>query len=302
MEFNRQTKVAALNAMKKQEMEMDKRIEQLVRSGDADEYLERRGCGGGCFPWFGRGRNRIAQDSGMEVAVFGQSAAGSSAANANARLEKAATQMENHAEQLYAKAGASRAKAKALMAQGKKAEAMAALKRVKALEKQAEVATSTHAAIEQQKDMLESSALQREVATALSQSIATTKKKTRGLLEKAESAVDGSAELRDAAEEISEVMGGLASNDQYDEDELLEELELMARESHMETAAAAEEAPAPAAKAQVEPQAIVVGIDPSLFPKAPSARKTKREQKKRLLAADAAAEAAAAVAASAAEA
>ena len=269
---------------------MDKRIETLVRRGDAGDYPQQRGCGGGCFPWFGRGRSRIAQDSSTEVAIFGQSAAGGSTANANARLEKAAVQMENHAEQLYAKAGASRAKAKGLMAQGKKAEAMAALKRVKQLEKQAEVATSTHAAIEQQKDMLESSALQREVATALSASIATTKKKTRGLLEKAESAVDGSAELRDAADEISEVMGGLATNDQYDEDELLEELELMARESYAETTVAAEEAPAPAAKAQVEPQAIVVGIDPELFPKAPSAtRKSKREQKKRLLADDSAA-------------
>lgn len=296
MEFNRQTKVAALNAMKQQEQDMEKRINKLVASGDPDDYPQRRGCGGGCFPWLGRGRSRIAQDSGLEVAVFGQSAAAGSTANANARLEQAAAQMENHAEQLYAKAGASRAKAKALMAQGKRAEAMAALKRVKQLEKQAEVATSTHAAIEQQKDMLESSALQREVATALSASIATTKKKTRGLLEKAENAVDGSAELRDAAEEISEVMGGLATNDHYDEDELLEELELMARESHAETAAAVEEAPAPAAKAQVEPQAIVVGIDPEQFPKAPSAaRKSKREQKKRLLADDSAAVAVAGV-------
>lgn len=295
MEFDRQTKVAALNAMKQQEQDMEKRITKLVASGDPDDYpQQRRGCGGGgCFPWFGRGRSRIAQDSGLEVAVFGQSAATGSAANANARLEQAAAQMENHAEQLYAKAGASRAKAKALMAQGKKPEAMAALKRVKQLEKQAEVATSTHAAIEQQKDMLESSALQREVATALSASIATTKKKTKGLLEKAENAVDSSAELRDAAEEISEVMGGLATSDNYDEDELLEELELMARESHAEVVAAAEEAPTPTpaakAQAQVEPQAIVVGIDPALYPKAPAARRSKREQKQKLLADDSAA-------------
>ena len=148
-----------------------------------------------------------------------KSAAGAGAASTNARLEKAAEQMESHAAQLYAKAGASRSKAKALMAQGKKQEAMLALKRAKALEKQAEVAASTHAAIEQQQEMLQSSALQREVATALSASIATTKKKTKGLLEKAESAVDGSAELRDVAEEINEVMGGLAKADDYDEED-----------------------------------------------------------------------------------
>ncbi len=285
MELNRKSKMAEVARMKEAEKAMAAKIDKLVSEAEEDE-TQRRGCGAGCFPWFrSAGSRRLAQDQGVEVAVFGQSAAGGSAASANARLEKAATQMENHAEQLYAKAGASRAKAKAMMAQGKKPEAMAALKRAKALEKQAEVAASTHAAIEQQKDMLESSLVQREVATALSASIATTKKKTRGLLEKAERAVDGSAELKDAADEISEVMGGLATNDQYDEDDLLEELECMQREAQAE--AAPEEAPV-AAKAEVEPQAIVVGIDPELFPKAP---RGKAEAKQSLLAADSAAEA-----------
>ena len=286
MELNRQTKMAQVAKMKEAEQAMAAKIDKLVSGGELEDEAQRHGCAGGCFPWFRRGGSRrLAQDQGMEVAVFGQSAAGGGAASANARLEKAATQMENHAEQLYAKAGASRAKAKAMMAQGKKPEAMAALKRAKALEKQAEVAASTHAAIEQQKDMLESSLVQREVATALSASIATTKKKTRGLLEKAERAVDGSAELKDAADEISEVMGGLATNDQYDEDDLLEELELMQREGQ---AGAAPEAAPVAAKAEVEPQAIVVGIDPALYPEAP--RSGKAEAKQSLLAADSAAE------------
>ena len=280
MEFNRQTKKDAVSVMKKQEQDMAARIDKLIKEGDAQEY-QQQGCGGGCFPWFRSGRSRLAQEHSMEVAVFGQSAA-SSSTNANARLEKAAEQMENHAEQLYARAGASRSKAKALMAQGKKQEAMAALKRAKALEKQAEVAASTHAAIEQQKDMLESSALQREVATALSASIATTKKRTKGLLEKAESAVDGSAELRDAVDDISEVMGGLTAGDHYDEDDLLAELEGMAQEP--EEAAMTEEVAA--TKADVEPQAIVVGIDPALYPKAPSRR---REARQKLLSADSAA-------------
>ena len=291
MEFNRDTKMAEVANMKKREKEMAVKIDKLVSNGDLEDEAQRRGCGGGCFPWMRRsGRSRVAaQDQGLEVAVFGQSA--SSAHAANARLEKAAVQMENHAEQLYAKAGASRAKAKALMAQGKKAEAMAALKRCKALEKQAEVAASTHAAIEQQKDMLESSALQREVATALSASIATTKQKTKGLLEKAENAVDSSAELRDAVDDISEVMGGLTTNDHFDEDDLLEELELLAAQDSEGEEAAPEPAAATAAKAAaVEPQAIVVGIDPELFPKAPTtAKRKKREAKQKLLDADSAA-------------
>lgn len=283
MELNSKTKMAEVAKMKEAEKAMAARIDKLVSNGDLEDEAQRRGCGGGCFPFFRRGNSRVSQDQGLEVAVFGKSAAGGSAASANARLEKAAEQMETHAEGLYAKAGAARAKAKAMMAQGKKQEAMGALKRAKALEKQAEAAASTHAAIEQQKDMLESSALQREVATALSASIATTKKKTRGLLEKAERAVDGSAELRDAADEISEVMGGLNTNDQFDEDDLLEELELMQRE--VEETATSEDAVL--ASAKVEPQAIVVGIDPALYPSAP---KAKREAKQKLLAADSAAE------------
>ena len=280
MEFNRQTKMAAQEAIKAKEEAMGRRIDQLVASGDPDQELQQRGCTGGCFSFLRRGRSRLAQDQAIEVAVFGQNGASGSTTNANARLEKAATQMENHAEQLYVKASASRSKAKALMGQGKKAEAMAALKRAKGLEKQAQVAASTHAAIEQQKDFLESSALQREVATALSASVAATKKKTKGLLEKAESAVDDSAELRDAVEDISEVMGGLNTGDQYDEDDLMEELELMAQEVE------AEATPEAAAEAEVEPQAIVVGIDPSLYPKAP---RQKAESKRKLLEADSAA-------------
>jgi len=277
MELNRKTKVAQLDKMKEAEKAMAAKIDRLVSNGDLEEEAQRRGCGTGCFPWLRRGRSRLAQDQGMEVAVFGKSAANGNAAQANARLEKAAAQMEDHASQLYAKAGASRSKAKLLMAQGKKPEAMLSLKRAKALEKQAEVAASTHAAIENQKEMLESSALQREVASALSASIATTKKKTKGLLEKAESAVDDSSELRDAVEDINDVMGGLARQDDYDEDDLMEELELMARDS--------EDATQPAG---VQPQAIVVGIDPAMYPSAPK-RQDRQEAKQKLLDADSAA-------------
>ena len=64
----------------------------------------------------------------------------------------------------------------------------------------------------------------------------------------------------------------------------------MQREA-VEEEAAPEVAPV-AAKAHVEPQAIVVGIDPTLYPKAPTSgtstarRSKKREAKQRLLDAD----------------
>ena len=281
MEFNRQTKMAAREAMKAKEQAMAERIDQVMKTGDPDADLQQRGCTPGCFSFFRRGRSRLAQEQ-IEGAVFGQNGASNSTANANVRLGKAAEQMESHASQLYAKSGASRSKAKALMAQGKKQEAMLALRRCKTLEKQAETAMQTHAAIEQQQDMLQSSALQRDVASALSSAVKSTKVKTKGLLEKAEDAVDSSAELKDAFEDISEVLGGLNKHD-FDEDELMAEIEAM---SQPEPAAESEVVPA---KAQVEPQAIVVGIDPQLYPKAPRAKK---EQKQKLLAHDSAAEAA----------
>ena len=73
--------------------------------------------------------------------------------------------------------------------------------------------------------------------------------------------MDDSSELRDAVEDINNVMGDLARHDDYDEADLMEELELMARES--EDAAEPEAA---VQTAEVEPQAIVVGIDPALYP------------------------------------
>ena len=76
----------------------------------------------------------------------------------------------------------------------------------------------------------------------------------------------------------------------------------MAASSPVKAVEAPVEAPAEApvtkapAKAQIEPQAIVVGIDPELFPKAPA--RQRREQKQKLLDHDAAAEQAMAAATS----
>jgi len=286
--YNSKTKAAAMAQLKADEKKVAARIDQLVATGGLQEDdLEQSGCAGrGCFSFLRRGRRRLAQDTGLETAVFGQGAA-QGANSAAARLEQAAAQVSTHAEQLAERAAQARHKAQLLAGMGKKQEAMMALKRCKTLEKQAETAMATHAAIEQQQDMLQSSALQRDVASALSSAVKSTKVKTKGLLEKTEDAVDSSAELKDAFEDISEVLGGLAKND-FDDDELMEEIEAMSQ-SETATAMAPAEAPASkaATKAQVEPRAIVVGIDPALYPTAPARR---REQKQKLLAHDAAAE------------
>jgi len=86
--------------------------------------------------------------------------------------------------------------------------------------------------------MLEQTALQKEVSEALG---ATTKslKKEKGLLSKAEDAVDAAAEMRDMHEDLTQVMAGLGdalSND-LDEDELLEELRGMVADNDTEPTA-----------------------------------------------------------------
>ena len=287
MEGSKKWKVQQLKAMELDEIRLAKKIDEMMTSGNTDlagheEQIHDSRCGTSCFPWMRRGRGRLARDDKMEIAVFGH---GASSGSANNRLNLAAEQVEQHAHQLAERALASRQKAQSFLSLGKKQEALMALKRAKHLEKQAEVASATHATIENQKDMIQSSMLQREIASALSASIATTKKKTRGLLEKTESAVDDSAELRDEVDDISEAMGGLARVEEFDDDELMAELDAMSGEVSAVPSASATGTVAPVA-APTPTAAVSAAIDPSLYPMAPT---KKGEDRKKLLAFDSAA-------------
>ena len=240
-----------------------------------DEEAPRRG---GCLGWLFRRRAR-QPSAALDQAVFGHKASTAST-TASDRLSTAAKSMEAHAESLGERAAAARAKAKSLMAVGKKFEALAMLKKAKQAEAQHSNAVATHAALERQIDVLAESALQKEVATALSASVAVAKKKTAGLLSKTEDAVDSAIELKDFAEDVSSAFGGLQS-DNYDEDELLEELNALAMEEEVEEVIATP-APAPVV-------AVPVAVDASAYPEAPKA--TKKLERKSLLADDGAAEA-----------
>jgi len=240
-----------------------------------DEEAPRRG---GCLGWLFRRRAR-QPSAALDQAVFGHKASTAST-TASDRLSTAAKSMEAHAESLGERAAAARAKAKSLMAVGKKFEALAMLKKAKQAEAQHSNAVATHAALERQIDVLAESALQKEVATALSASVAVAKKKTAGLLSKTEDAVDSAIELKDFAEDVSSAFGGLQA-DNYDEDELLEELNALAMEEEVEEVIATP-APAPVV-------AVPVAVDASAYPEAPKA--TKKLERKSLLADDGAAEA-----------
>ena len=267
----------ALKAMETEKARVNARIDRVMAQLplDDDEIQDTR-CGGrvGCFPLPWRsGRQRIARDevvaarsaSSADVRLFGQHKQQTSASD---KLANAAKSVEAHVEQLSEKASLARAKAAQLASLGKKAEAMASLKKAKLLEKQLETATHTHAALETQVDVLAQSALQREVASALSASVATSKKKSKGLLSRTETAVDEAAELKDLAEDISNAMGGL-QNDVFDEDELEAELaELSAPAVRTKAVTFAEVTPKDAGEVVVEMGA---------FPSAPTTLPTSEE-------------------------
>jgi hypothetical protein len=232
------SKQAAIVAMREKEAGIAAKIDELVAKGEieVDDDGNVRGCGRVCQMFFGRRRrsgvqrsdsvSTARQHSGVEAAVFGKRGNGKGL-SANARLDQAAESVEAHAAQLGERASAARERAVTLAASGKRSEALMALKRAKGLEKQAESAAATHAAIEAQKDLLDGQELQREIASALAASVATTKSKTKGLLTKTETAVDNMEEMRDAFDEVSQVLGGLQSSTDVDDDELAAELDGM---------------------------------------------------------------------------
>ena len=198
-------------------------IDRMVRVSLVDDDEPVQGCGGKLFCFGGRRRAAARATTSLDSRVFGTAV---KKTDATQRLNHAAESVGAHVEQLAEKVRAAEARARELFAQQKKPEAIAALKRAKTLQKQLETASATHAALERQVDVLAESALQREVASALSASVASTKKKSKGLLSKTESAVDSAVELKDFAEDIAQTLGGLQT-DVYDDDELLAELEGM---------------------------------------------------------------------------
>jgi hypothetical protein len=199
-------------------------------------------------------------ETATERAVFGVRKKQSTAEAASARLTSAAASVAQHADALGERASAARERARELMAVGKKSEAMLALKRSKALEKQAESASATRTALEQQLDVLESSALQREVAQALSASVTSTKQRTKGLLGRTETAVDEAQELKDFSDDIQQVLAGMQT-DSLDEDELADELDAMVNEHEV---ASRETAPT------VAPEPDSAAAVARKFPKAPT--------------------------------
>ena len=226
-------KEAALARMQQSEGQISAKIEQMIRSGalEIDEAeMERRGCGDFCGllrmrrPRSSSSVKRGAQtQSHLESSVFGRR---KEQQTANDRLARASESAHAHARSLSERAETARSKARALASAGKRSDALLSLKRAKAIEKQVETAQATAIAIEAQRDMLDGQELQREVAQALAASVSTIKSKGKGLLKKTETAVDDMEEMREAFDEVGQVLGGLAPAE-GDDDELAAELDAM---------------------------------------------------------------------------
>ena len=220
-------KKLAIKEMRAKELQIAATIDELVIAGriEVDDVPKNSWF---CGMFQSRNRPRripasIKEQSAAEERVFGKR---SQSLDASQRLTAAADSVLSYTDQTRSRASVLHEKARSLNASGKKSEALAALKRSKILEKQADQISATHAALERQVDMLAESELQREVANALNASVQSTKRASKGLLNKAENAVDGAQEIQDMAADLNETLGALHSTD-YDDDELLEELNAM---------------------------------------------------------------------------
>lgn len=218
------------------------RVKKSLSHVDDDLEPTRSGC---CFPFIGR-------------AAYSKELAKN---RANSKLAAATQTLEARVGDLSTRAASARQTAVTLKAAGKQQEALAALRRAKILERQLAQSQSALESLESQVMLLEDAKMQAEITAALQESTGKTKKTTKGLLKKAEDAVDGAAEVKDLAEDVRSAMEGLKTND-IDEDELMEELEAM---STPETQTESVSAPA-----------VVTFTLPSVLPSVPKGRAVSR--------------------------
>ena len=228
--------------------------------GADEDGVGRTGCFSGisrCFPWTRSSRTRLPTTemaaagamgaAGAAGAMGAMGAMGAAAAKSTAtasaasrlfgtrksaaseskKLLDAIAMADAKVLELSERIELGRKRAVALRKEGKRAEALMALKKAKNDEKLLASASAALETLEGQKDMLENAALQRELASALASTTKQIKGKTKGLVKFAEKAVDDTQDLRDDAEDLSAAFEGIQPASQMDEDLLMEELNSM---------------------------------------------------------------------------
>jgi hypothetical protein len=162
------------------------------------------------------------------------------------RLALVQKKVEARVEVLDARAEAARTQAKALMKAGKKAEAMTALKRSRALASSSTALHTQSLALEQQLDGVEAAKMQAEMTASLGIALKASKKATRGLLDKTEHAVETGGELLDQAEDVRNLFSELrVGSVDEDDSELEAELESMCQSESTHASASPASAPQP---------------------------------------------------------
>lgn len=179
------------------------------------------------------------------------------------KLEMAKDAMAERANKLHEKVAAHRAEAKRMMDAGDKQSALRAMRKAKQYEQRAAEAVAASDGLERQIDLLEQAALQSDVAKALG-TTAKQAAKAKGLLSKAEAGVEGAAELRDTVDDINVVLGeSNGASADYDDDDLLAELEQMTEQSVADISAPARD-PAPAVSFPSVPRSNTANPDKKL--------------------------------------
>ena len=249
-----------LKRRQEEQRDLGKHIDKLISEGRESHDAVSMGCGGrGVLPSICRMLSRIfgishrvgavstKESTATECAPVGahatskRAACGSDISRAvlglapskkstpRDKLAAATDAMKARVASLETRAAECRTSAQTQVRAGNKAAAMRELKRSKALERQSASTQSAIDSLEAQSDMLEQTALQKEVAAALGATAATLKKE-KGLLSKAENAVDAAHELRDMHDDLTHAMSGIADATyvDFDDDDLMAELDKMA--------------------------------------------------------------------------
>ncbi|MBE34492.1 MAG: hypothetical protein CMI16_02860 [Opitutaceae bacterium] len=195
-----------LTARQHEVLLVERRVSQMSETGE----IAPRGCGICSFIFSRR--------SGENVSALRN-------ATAAAKLNQTGDAVRARVQTLQTRLDSMRAQAKVLYEEHRKVDAIAMLRRSKAIEKQLNVAQTTADALDVQILMLEEASLQREVSAALGASVKAVKKKTKTLLKDTENAVDGAADVRDLNEDLQGAFEGLRPVADTDEDDLLAELD-----------------------------------------------------------------------------
>jgi len=214
---------------------LNRRMSELGLSSD-DIEAAKVGCGSMFCSLFSRVRKHQATRVATTAADATQYGVAQSStrlfginrgSTASEKLEKATDQMRIRVQEVDKRVSDAKNESRLAFQRGDKAQAVRMLRKAKASEKQQATAVAALEALERQVDLLAESQLNKEIANALSATAASVKKKTKGLVDKADKAVDDTAELKDFAEDMNSALGGLHVNDDYDDEELMEELKDM---------------------------------------------------------------------------